>query len=137
LHPGGRRSSSIASWRSDYAEPFDRHWHTRICTIAEYLAAAEEAGLQPGMLEDISHRNVHFWTAMQALIQAEAEDHALSPAEAAQRDVSLRARALRRPMGPDSSLPANCQLRLAMHVVRSQQYLRGKRYFHNASQERN
>jgi len=47
--------------RSDYAEPFDRYWHTRIGTIPEYLAKAEEAGV----LEDISHRTVHFWTTTQ------------------------------------------------------------------------
>lgn len=77
--------------QSEYAEPFDRYWHTRIGTIAEYLAAAEAAGLQPGMLEDISHRTVHFWTTTQALIQAEARGHALGPAEAAQHKASLRA----------------------------------------------
>jgi tocopherol O-methyltransferase len=80
--------------RSDYAEPFDRYWHTRIGTIAEYLAAAEEAGLQPGMLKDISHCIVHFWTTTQALIQAEAQDHELSPAEAVRHEASLRAHAL-------------------------------------------
>jgi tocopherol O-methyltransferase len=95
LRPGGRLFIvDCFLVQSDYAEPFDRHWHTRIGTIAEYLAAAEEAGLQPGMLEDISHRTVHFWTTTQALIEAEAQDRELSPAEAVQRDASLRAHAL-------------------------------------------
>jgi tocopherol O-methyltransferase len=80
--------------RPDYAGPFDRYWHTRIGTISEYLAAAEEAGLQPGVLVDISHRTVHFWTTTQALIQAEVQDHKLSPAEAVRHDASLRAHAL-------------------------------------------
>jgi tocopherol O-methyltransferase len=95
LRPGGRLFIvDCFLVQSDYAEPFDRHWHTRIGTIAEYLAAAEEAGLQPGMLEDISHRTVHFWTTTQALIEAEAQDRELSAAEAVQRDASLRAHAL-------------------------------------------
>jgi tocopherol O-methyltransferase len=95
LRPGGRLFIvDCFLVQSAYAEPFDRHWHTRIGTIAEYLAAAEEAGLQPGMLEDISHRTVHFWTTTQALIQAEAQDQELSPAETVRRDASLRAHAL-------------------------------------------
>ena len=95
LRPGGRLFIvDCFLVRSDYAEPFDRYWHTRIGTIPEYLAAAEEAGLQPGVLEDISHRTVHFWTTTQALIQAEAQDHELSPAERVRREASLRAHAL-------------------------------------------
>ena len=95
LRPGGRLFIvDCFLVQSDYAEPFDRHWHTRIGTIAEYLAAAEEAGLQPGMLEDISNRTVHFWTTTQALIQAEAQNQELSPAETVRRDASLRAHAL-------------------------------------------
>jgi tocopherol O-methyltransferase len=95
LRPGGRLFIvDCFLVRSDYAEPFDRYWHTRIGTIPEYLAAAEEAGLQLGVLEDISHRTVHFWTTTQALIQAEAQDHELSPADAVRHEASLRAHAL-------------------------------------------
>ena len=38
------------------AELFDRHWHTRIGTIDEYLTAARLAGLQVKRVEDISRR---------------------------------------------------------------------------------
>lgn len=92
LRPGGRIFIvDCFLERPEYAEPFDRYWHTQIGTIAEYFAAAEEAGLQPGRLEDISPRTVHFWTTTQALIQAEAQDHELSPAEALRYEASLRA----------------------------------------------
>jgi cyclopropane fatty-acyl-phospholipid synthase-like methyltransferase len=95
LRPGGRLFIvDCFLVRSDYAEPFDRYWHTRIGTIPEYLAAAEEAGLKPGLLEDISHRTVHFWTTTRALIQAEARDHELGPAEAIRYEASLRAHEL-------------------------------------------
>lgn len=95
LRPGGRLFIvDCFLVRPDYAEPFDRYWHTRIGTIDEYLAAAQEAGLQLGMLEDISHRTVHFWTTTQALIQVEARDQELSAAELERYNASLRAHAL-------------------------------------------
>jgi len=95
LRPGGRLFIvDCFLVQSDYAEPFDRYWHTRIGTIAEYLAAAEEAGLQAELFEDISHRTEHFWTTTQALIEAEARDHELSSAEVARYEASLRAHAL-------------------------------------------
>ena len=95
LRPGGRLFIvDCFLVQSDFAEPFDRYWHTRIGTIAEYLAAAQEAGLQHVMLEDISHRTEHFWTTTQALIEAEARDQELSPAEVARYDASLRAHEL-------------------------------------------
>ena len=95
LRPGGRLFIvDCFLVRPDYAEPFDRYWHTRIGTIGEYLTAAQEAGLKLGLLEDISHRTVHFWTTTQALIQVEARDQQLSPAGRDRFDASLRAHAL-------------------------------------------
>jgi len=92
LRPGGRLFIvDCFLVRSEYAEPFDRYWHTRIGTIPEYLTAAEKAGLQPVLLKDISHRTVHFWTTTQALIQAEAREHEPGPAESVRYDASLRA----------------------------------------------
>ncbi len=76
--------------RPQYEEPFNRYWHTRIGTIAEYLAASREAGLQAELVEDISHRTGHFWTMTLALMQAEAQEKSLSPSEAAKFEVSLR-----------------------------------------------
>jgi tocopherol O-methyltransferase len=95
LRPGGRLFIvDCFLVDPDYAEPFDRYWHTRIGTIPEYLTAAQKAGLQPGMLEDISPRTVHFWTTTLTLIEAEARDRKLSPAETARYEASLRAHAL-------------------------------------------
>lgn len=78
----------------EYEAPFNRHWRTRIGTIAEYLAAAQEAGLWMNSIEDLSHRTAHFWTATLALIEAETKNIELRPPEAARREASLRAHAL-------------------------------------------
>jgi tocopherol O-methyltransferase len=56
-----------------YAELFDRHWHTRIGTIDDYLVSAREAGLKAGSVFDISRRTEHFWTTTLALIEAESK----------------------------------------------------------------
>ena len=56
-----------------YAELFNRHWHTRIGTIEEYLDAAREAGLSAGPIIDVTDRTTHFWTTTLALIEAEFE----------------------------------------------------------------
>jgi tocopherol O-methyltransferase len=80
--------------RSEYAEPFNRHWYARIGTITEYLAAAREAGLREELIEDISHRTEHFWTLTLALMQAEAQEKRLSPVEATKLEASLRVHTL-------------------------------------------
>ena len=82
--------------RSEYEEPFNDHWHARIGTIAEYLAAAEKAGLNAELVEDISHRTEHFWTMTLALMQSEARQKGPVPHEARQRDASLRAHTMMR-----------------------------------------
>jgi tocopherol O-methyltransferase len=62
--------------RPEYADLFNSHWHTRIGTIEEYFAAAQESGLKPGPLFDITDRTEHFWTTTLALIEAESKgDH--------------------------------------------------------------
>jgi tocopherol O-methyltransferase len=78
----------------EYEAPFNRHWRTRIGTIAEYLASAQEAGLRMNAIEDLSHRTAHFWTATLALIEAETKNIELRPADAVRRETSLRAHAL-------------------------------------------
>jgi tocopherol O-methyltransferase len=95
LRPGGRAFiADCFCLQREYAEPFDRYWHTRIGTIDEYLNAANAAGLRAVAVEDVSHGTVHFWTTTLALIRAEAEDHNLEPVEAVRREASLQAHAL-------------------------------------------
>jgi tocopherol O-methyltransferase len=95
LRPGGRAFiADCFLGRVEYAEPFDRYWHTRIGTIDEYLTAASEARLRAASVEDISHRTVHFWTTTLALIRAEVQGRQLDPTELARCEASLRAHSL-------------------------------------------
>jgi tocopherol O-methyltransferase len=95
LRPGGRAFIADCFFSEpEYAEPFDRYWHTRIGTIDEYVNAANASGLQAVAVEDVSHRTVHFWTTTLALIQAEAQDHNPDPIEAVRREASLQAHTL-------------------------------------------
>ena len=55
-----------------YADLFNRHWHTRIGTIEEYEQAARAAGLKAGRVVDVTNRTKHFWTTTLALIEAES-----------------------------------------------------------------
>lgn len=55
-----------------YADPFNSHWHTRIGTLDEYIAAAHDSGLKTGSVVDVTDRTVHFWTTTLALIDAES-----------------------------------------------------------------
>ncbi len=77
--------------RPEYEKPFNRYWHTRIGAVAEYLEAANNAGLDLEGVEDITHRTEHFWTATVALIEAELRANRLSASEAARREASLTA----------------------------------------------
>jgi tocopherol O-methyltransferase len=79
---------------AEYEAPFNRHWRTRIGTIAEYLTAAQEAGLRVNSIEDLSHRTAHFWTATLALIRAETQNIESCSLDAIRRERSLRAHAL-------------------------------------------
>jgi tocopherol O-methyltransferase len=95
LRPGGRVFiMDCFLGRTEYEEPFNHHWLTRIGSIDEYSATATEAGLQAGPVEDISHLTQHFWTTTLALIQAEMQEGEVSPDQAAQREASRRAHAL-------------------------------------------
>jgi len=80
--------------RPEYEGLFNRHWHTRIGTTTEYLAAAREAGLREELVEDISLRTEHFWAMTHALIRAEAQEKELSRADEAEFAASLSAHAL-------------------------------------------
>lgn len=95
LRPGGQVFiTDFFFGRPEYEEPFNRHWFARIGTIDEYIAVAREAGLREELVEDVSHRAVHFWTTTLALIQAEAQGNNLSPTEMAKFEASLRAHRL-------------------------------------------
>jgi tocopherol O-methyltransferase len=80
--------------RSEYEEQFNRHWHTRIGTIDEYLAAAREAGFRSDLIHDISHRTEHFWTTTLDLIKAETQEKKLSQSDRIRQEASLNAHAL-------------------------------------------
>jgi tocopherol O-methyltransferase len=92
LRPGGRvLIADCFLGRPEYEKPFNSYWHTRIGTIAEYLAAARDAGLRLESVQDISGRTEHFWTTTVALMEAEAREKLLGPAEIARREASMRA----------------------------------------------
>ncbi len=80
--------------RPEYEEPFNSYWHTRIGTMAEYLAAAREAGLRVESVQDISRRTEHFWTTTLALMEAETREKSLAPKEIARHQASVRAHTL-------------------------------------------
>src|SRR5216683_3187542 len=82
--------------RSEYEEPFNRHWCSQIGTIEEYIAAAREAGFTVKMLEDVSLRAVHFWTRTLAHLRLEAQDVRLSPPQRRKLEDSLLNHALLR-----------------------------------------
>jgi cyclopropane fatty-acyl-phospholipid synthase-like methyltransferase len=80
--------------RSEYEEPFNRHWCSQIGTLEEYVAAAREAGFTVKMLEDVSLRAVHFWTRTLALLRLEAQDVKLSTPQRRKLEDSLLTHAL-------------------------------------------
>ncbi len=78
----------------EYEEPFNDYWHTRIGTIAEYLAAAREAGLRVESVDDISLRTVHFWTTTLALMEEEGREKSLTSTEMTRHRASVQAHTL-------------------------------------------
>lgn len=105
LRPGGHAFiMDCFLARSEYEQPFDDYWRTRIGTIDEYLAAAQDADLLAGPVQDISHRVQHFWTTTLALMQAESRQGKPSPAEWLRHKASVRAHAMMRQGLADESL---------------------------------
>jgi tocopherol O-methyltransferase len=91
LRPGGRVFiSDCFLGRQECAAPFNRYWHAQIGTISEYLAAAQEAGLRPDEIEDLSGRAENFWAITAALIETEAQAAGADAAETARCAASLR-----------------------------------------------
>jgi tocopherol O-methyltransferase len=80
--------------RSEYAEPFNRHWCSQIGTIEEYVVAAHEARFAVDMIEDVSVRAIHFWTRTLALLRLEAQRRRLSLLRRRKLDESLHIHSL-------------------------------------------
>lgn len=80
--------------RPQYADLFNRHWHTRIGTIEEYENAARAAGLKAGQVFDVTGRTEHFWTTTLALIEAESKRDRSTDSTPAQRTQSFQAHSL-------------------------------------------
>ncbi|XXF78305.1 class I SAM-dependent methyltransferase [Myxococcaceae bacterium GXIMD 01537] len=77
LKPGGVcLVSDCFLGREEYARPFDAWWRTRIGTLAEYLGAAHEAGLELELCEELSGRAVNFWTLTADLLVGEQRESA-------------------------------------------------------------
>jgi tocopherol O-methyltransferase len=77
-----------------YREVFERHWCAQIGTIAEYVAAAHEAGFAVERIEDVSLPAIHFWSRTLAFMRLEAQENGLNASERAKLDDSLRVHAL-------------------------------------------
>lgn len=91
LRPGGSVFiSDCFLGRQEYADSFNRYFHARIGTISEYVDAAREAGLRPGIVDDLSSRVAHFFSITRALIQVEAREAGTNDAEVARCAASLR-----------------------------------------------
>ncbi len=97
LRPGGRVFiSDCFLGRADHAEPFNRYWHAQIGTIAEYVAAAREAGFRLDSIEDLSKRVRHFFSTTLALIEAETREAGTDANELARLAASRQAHTLLR-----------------------------------------
>jgi len=72
LRPGGRVAiADCFLGRAELAGPFDRHWHTRIGTVQEYLRAADAEGLELELHQDLSSRVVSFWALTMDMLSRE------------------------------------------------------------------
>jgi len=94
LRPGGRVfiSDCFLGRREnqEYEDTFNGYWHTQIGTIAEYHAAAREAGIEPDGVEDLSSRVEDFFSITRALIRIEASEAGSDATEAARCSASFR-----------------------------------------------
>jgi tocopherol O-methyltransferase len=80
--------------RSEYEEPFNRHWCSQIGTLEEYVAAAADAHFGVETIKDVSLRTVPFWTRTLALLRLEAQDVGLSAPQRRKLEGSLLTHAL-------------------------------------------
>ncbi|MFP2913254.1 SAM-dependent methyltransferase [Pyxidicoccus sp. 3LFB2] len=78
LKPGGVVAiADCFLGRPEAAGPFDRHWRTCIGSLDEYLSAANDAGLELEVRDDVSSRVVGFWSLTLELLAHEraAQSH--------------------------------------------------------------
>jgi len=80
--------------RSEYEEPFNRHWCARIGSVSEYVRAASEAGFKLVTIEDVSRQARHFWTTTLALMGARAHGAQRSFSQTRKLEESLRIHSL-------------------------------------------
>lgn len=97
LRPAGRVFiSDCFLERSEYEEPFNRHWCGQIGTVGEYLDAAREFHFTVQTIEDVSLRAATFWTTTLALIRAEVREARPDPSQLRIIDESFQAHAVMR-----------------------------------------
>jgi cyclopropane fatty-acyl-phospholipid synthase-like methyltransferase len=93
LRPGGRVfiSDCFLGYRENraYEDTFNAYWHARIGTVDEYVAAANEAGLELGGVEDLSSRVADFFSITRALIDIESREERSNAAEVARLTASF------------------------------------------------
>jgi tocopherol O-methyltransferase len=80
--------------RTEYEEPFNRHWCAQIGTLQEYSAAAREAHFKLESIEDVSLRALNFWTTTLALMRTQVQGRSLRAVSGAKLVESLSVHAL-------------------------------------------
>ena len=95
LRPGGRVFITDCFFKdSKYEELFNHHWHAPIGTYEEYRTAAQEAGFQEDMVNDLSKNTERFWALTSMLVKTEATQEDPSPSTAAKSNESFRVHTL-------------------------------------------
>jgi tocopherol O-methyltransferase len=90
--------------RTEYEEPFNRHWCAQIGSVEEYLIAAQESGFRLKQIEDVSARASHFWSTTLALINEKAKQSRRNRSECGDLEESLRVHSLVRAALADGGL---------------------------------
>ncbi len=97
LRPGGRVFiADCFVVRSEYEEPFNRHWCGQIGAVTEYIEAAQACHFKLLEIEDVSLRAATFWTTTLELIRAEAIESELGPSKPRSVEESFRTHSLMR-----------------------------------------
>ncbi len=97
LRPGGRVFiADCFVVRSEYEEPFNRHWCGQIGTVTEYIEAAQACDFKLVNIEDVSLRAATFWETTLELLRAEARELEPDPSRLQIVEKSFRTHALMR-----------------------------------------
>ncbi|RYZ44225.1 MAG: methyltransferase domain-containing protein [Myxococcaceae bacterium] len=90
LKPGGMLAIADCFWvRPGAVHPSGDAWRTHLGSVSEFLLAAQEAGLELEVHDDVSARAVGFWTLTSELLVHEYMEHA--PANARSLRAALNA----------------------------------------------